>query len=224
MRSGAWWDGIRLRFNALQLDYGTQGEEILHQRSTHSWGYSWHSCYISTYFFFPLYSSLHHPHVTLFLVEQAVVMDQGVEPDLIADIQGLLEDLIKAGLRQRLIALIKVINYHFGSFGIHPHTFMLFSLFFFWIVWLMFYDTLKIVDYTSFLVQDAWVLLHPMWASSLKFVLGDSILALNSKRVAIPFCVTLVINIFLCIKTNMSSSVIFWIFWWTLASDDRVYT
>lgn len=38
-------------------------------------------------------------------------MDQGVEPDLIADIQGLLEDLIKAGLRQRLIALIKVINY-----------------------------------------------------------------------------------------------------------------
>lgn len=58
-----------------------------------------------------MYSSLHHPHVTLFLVEQAVVMDQGVEPDLIADIQGLLEDLIKAGLRQRLIALIKVINY-----------------------------------------------------------------------------------------------------------------
>lgn len=37
-------------------------------------------------------------------------MDQGVEPDLIADIQGLLEDLIKAGLRQRLIALIKVIT------------------------------------------------------------------------------------------------------------------
>lgn len=37
-------------------------------------------------------------------------MDQGVEPDLIADIQGLLEDLIKAGLRQRLITLIKVIT------------------------------------------------------------------------------------------------------------------
>lgn len=42
-------------------------------------------------------------------------MDQGVEPDLIADIQGLLEDLIKAGLRQRLINLIKVI-YYFCSF------------------------------------------------------------------------------------------------------------
>lgn len=52
-----------------------------------------------------------YPHgIPFFLVEQAVVMDQGVEPDLIADIQGLLEDLIKAGLRQRLINLLKVIT------------------------------------------------------------------------------------------------------------------
>ncbi|CAN6909408.1 unnamed protein product [Brassica oleracea] len=47
---------------------------------------------------------------TLYTLLRAVVMDQGVEPDLIADIQGLLEDLIKAGLRQRLIALIKELN------------------------------------------------------------------------------------------------------------------
>ncbi|XP_013653723.2 nuclear pore complex protein NUP205 isoform X2 [Brassica napus] len=47
---------------------------------------------------------------TLYTLLRAVVMDQGVEPDLIADIQGLLEDLIKAGLRQRLITLIKELN------------------------------------------------------------------------------------------------------------------
>ncbi|KAL0657117.1 hypothetical protein Bca4012_077701 [Brassica carinata] len=47
---------------------------------------------------------------TLYTLLRAVVMDQGVEPDLIADIQGLLEDLIKARLRQRLIALIKELN------------------------------------------------------------------------------------------------------------------
>ncbi|XP_018439961.1 nuclear pore complex protein NUP205 isoform X1 [Raphanus sativus] len=47
---------------------------------------------------------------TLYTLLRAVVMDQGVEPDLIADIQGLLEDLIKAGLRQRLINLIKELN------------------------------------------------------------------------------------------------------------------
>ncbi|XP_013597855.1 nuclear pore complex protein NUP205 isoform X2 [Brassica napus] len=47
---------------------------------------------------------------TLYTLLRAVVMDHGVEPDLIADIQGLLEDLIKAGLRQRLIALIKELN------------------------------------------------------------------------------------------------------------------
>ncbi|ESQ37635.1 hypothetical protein EUTSA_v10002339mg [Eutrema salsugineum] len=47
---------------------------------------------------------------TLYTLLRAVVLDQGVEPDLIADIQGLLEDLIKAGLRQRLINLIKELN------------------------------------------------------------------------------------------------------------------
>ncbi|CAH2060609.1 unnamed protein product [Thlaspi arvense] len=47
---------------------------------------------------------------TLYTLLRAVVLDQGLEPDLIADIQGLLEDLIKSGLRQRLINLIKELN------------------------------------------------------------------------------------------------------------------
>nr|AFJ66182.1 hypothetical protein 11M19.28 [Arabidopsis halleri] len=47
---------------------------------------------------------------TLYTLLRAVVLDQGLEPDLIADIQGLLEELIKAGLRQRLITLIKELN------------------------------------------------------------------------------------------------------------------
>ncbi|VVB01678.1 unnamed protein product [Arabis nemorensis] len=47
---------------------------------------------------------------TLYTLLRAVVLDQGLEPDLIADIQGHLEDLIKAGLRQRLITLIKELN------------------------------------------------------------------------------------------------------------------
>uniref|UniRef100_A0A1J3IWV9 Nuclear pore complex protein NUP205 n=1 Tax=Noccaea caerulescens TaxID=107243 RepID=A0A1J3IWV9_NOCCA len=47
---------------------------------------------------------------TLYTLLRAVVLDQGLEPDLIADVQGLLEDLIGAGLRQRLINLIKELN------------------------------------------------------------------------------------------------------------------
>ncbi|KFK26746.1 hypothetical protein AALP_AA8G287800 [Arabis alpina] len=47
---------------------------------------------------------------TLYTLLRAVVLDQGLEPHLIADIQGLLEHLIKAGLRQRLITLIKELN------------------------------------------------------------------------------------------------------------------
>lgn len=38
------------------------------------------------------------------------MLDQGLEADLVADIQKYLEDLISAGLRQRLISLIKVWN------------------------------------------------------------------------------------------------------------------
>ncbi|KAI8573902.1 hypothetical protein RHMOL_Rhmol01G0311800 [Rhododendron molle] len=40
----------------------------------------------------------------------AVVLDQGLEVDLVADIQKYLEDLISSGLRQRLISLIKELN------------------------------------------------------------------------------------------------------------------
>lgn len=39
---------------------------------------------------------------------QAVVLDQGLEADLVADIEKYLEDLFESGLRQRLITLIKV--------------------------------------------------------------------------------------------------------------------
>lgn len=39
---------------------------------------------------------------------QAVVLDQGLEEDLLSDIQKYLEDLINSGLRQRFISLIKV--------------------------------------------------------------------------------------------------------------------
>lgn len=41
---------------------------------------------------------------------QAVVLDPGLEGDLVDDIQKYLEDLINAGLRQRLISLIKVFH------------------------------------------------------------------------------------------------------------------
>ncbi|KAE8687444.1 hypothetical protein F3Y22_tig00111016pilonHSYRG00044 [Hibiscus syriacus] len=42
--------------------------------------------------------------------QEAVVLDQGLEAGLVADIQKYLEDLINAGLRQRLISLIKELN------------------------------------------------------------------------------------------------------------------
>ncbi|KAL5988463.1 hypothetical protein ACLOJK_036228 [Asimina triloba] len=42
--------------------------------------------------------------------QEAVVLDQGLEADLVADIQNHLEDLFSSGLRQRLIMLIKELN------------------------------------------------------------------------------------------------------------------
>lgn len=50
-----------------------------------------------------------------FLFPQAVVLDQDLEGDMVADIQKNLEDLINAGLRQRLINLIKVKSCVFHS-------------------------------------------------------------------------------------------------------------
>ncbi|KAK9269394.1 hypothetical protein L1049_001167 [Liquidambar formosana] len=46
----------------------------------------------------------------LYTLLRAVVLDQGLEADIVADIQKYLEDLIKAGLRERLITLIKELN------------------------------------------------------------------------------------------------------------------
>ncbi|KAF8393226.1 hypothetical protein HHK36_021467 [Tetracentron sinense] len=46
----------------------------------------------------------------LYTLLRAVVLDQGFEADIVADIQKYLEDLINAGLRQRLISLIKELN------------------------------------------------------------------------------------------------------------------
>lgn len=43
------------------------------------------------------------------MILQAVVLDQGLEPDLVADIQRFLDDLINAGVRRRLISLLKVV-------------------------------------------------------------------------------------------------------------------
>ncbi|XVE54418.1 hypothetical protein DITRI_Ditri03aG0079600 [Diplodiscus trichospermus] len=48
--------------------------------------------------------------MALYTLLRAVVLDQGLGADLVADIQKYLEDLIKAGLRQRLISLIKELN------------------------------------------------------------------------------------------------------------------
>ncbi|KAK7243314.1 hypothetical protein RIF29_38107 [Crotalaria pallida] len=42
--------------------------------------------------------------------EEAVVLDQGLEDEILVDIQKYLEDLINSGLRQRLISLIKEVN------------------------------------------------------------------------------------------------------------------
>ncbi|XP_057538767.1 nuclear pore complex protein NUP205 isoform X1 [Amaranthus tricolor] len=47
----------------------------------------------------------------LYTLLRAVVLDQDVEGDIVADIQKYMEDLIKAGLRQRLIKLIKELNW-----------------------------------------------------------------------------------------------------------------
>ena len=44
-------------------------------------------------------------------VLQAVVLDQGLDADLLSDIQKYLEDLISSGLRQRLISLLKVCTF-----------------------------------------------------------------------------------------------------------------
>lgn len=41
-------------------------------------------------------------------VLQSVVLDQGLDPDLLAEIQKHLEDLFNSGLRGRLVSLIKV--------------------------------------------------------------------------------------------------------------------
>ncbi|XP_010688007.2 nuclear pore complex protein NUP205 [Beta vulgaris subsp. vulgaris] len=47
----------------------------------------------------------------LYTLLRAVVLDQDLDGDLVADIQKYLEDLINAGLRQRLIKLIKELNW-----------------------------------------------------------------------------------------------------------------
>ncbi|KAK4343497.1 hypothetical protein RND71_036591 [Anisodus tanguticus] len=47
---------------------------------------------------------------SLYTLLRAVVLDQGLEPDLVADIQRFLDDLINAGVRKRLISLIKELN------------------------------------------------------------------------------------------------------------------
>ncbi|XP_035542991.1 nuclear pore complex protein NUP205 isoform X2 [Juglans regia] len=46
----------------------------------------------------------------LYTLFRAVVLDQGLEADIVSDIQKYLEDLINAGLRQRLVSLIKELN------------------------------------------------------------------------------------------------------------------
>ncbi|KAL5547863.1 hypothetical protein UlMin_003094 [Ulmus minor] len=46
----------------------------------------------------------------LYTLLRAVVLDQGLDADLLSDIQKYLEDLISDGLRQRLISLIKELN------------------------------------------------------------------------------------------------------------------
>ncbi|PIA41903.1 hypothetical protein AQUCO_02100023v1 [Aquilegia coerulea] len=48
--------------------------------------------------------------IALYTLLRAVVLDQDFEVDLVADIQKYLEDLINAGLRQRLLSLIKELN------------------------------------------------------------------------------------------------------------------
>ncbi|XP_020214281.1 nuclear pore complex protein NUP205 isoform X1 [Cajanus cajan] len=47
---------------------------------------------------------------SLHLLLRAVVLDQGLQDDILVDIQKYLEDLISSGLRQRFISLIKELN------------------------------------------------------------------------------------------------------------------
>ncbi|KAK7258456.1 hypothetical protein RIF29_24034 [Crotalaria pallida] len=47
---------------------------------------------------------------SLHLLLRAVVLDQGLEDEILVDIQKYMEDLINSGLRQRLISLIKELN------------------------------------------------------------------------------------------------------------------
>lgn len=44
----------------------------------------------------------------IFASLQSVVLDQGSQDDIVVDVQKYLEDIVNAGLRQRLISLIKV--------------------------------------------------------------------------------------------------------------------
>ncbi|KAL2479697.1 Nuclear pore complex protein [Abeliophyllum distichum] len=46
----------------------------------------------------------------LYTLLRAVILDQGLEADIVADVQKYLEDIINAGLRHRLISLIKELN------------------------------------------------------------------------------------------------------------------
>lgn len=46
----------------------------------------------------------------LYTLLRAVVLDQGLDADLLSDIQKYLEDLISSGLRQRLISLLKELS------------------------------------------------------------------------------------------------------------------
>ncbi|XVF34671.1 hypothetical protein REPUB_Repub18cG0078900 [Reevesia pubescens] len=48
--------------------------------------------------------------MALYTLLRAVVLDQGLEADIVADIQKYLEDIINAGLRQRVMSLIKELN------------------------------------------------------------------------------------------------------------------
>uniref|UniRef100_A0A7N0VJ21 Nuclear pore complex protein NUP205 n=2 Tax=Kalanchoe fedtschenkoi TaxID=63787 RepID=A0A7N0VJ21_KALFE len=48
----------------------------------------------------------------LYALLRAVVLDQGLDTDVVTDIQRYLEDLFRAGLRQRLIILLKELNRH----------------------------------------------------------------------------------------------------------------
>lgn len=47
---------------------------------------------------------------TLYTLLRAVVLDEGIENDLVADIHSYLEELFTSGLRQRLITIIKELN------------------------------------------------------------------------------------------------------------------